>query len=136
MKINIQQIIFTFLSFLILGSCEEIGLDNNVIDRGVYSGPVVYRKYLYLKDSTEPTLSTSTVENQVKLLEDKQGLFIENDSIKYYFDTDNNIEITTEYGYIKYKRTNNSIDVNNRSEFKYTDSTVVNLGNGTLKKQY
>jgi len=135
MKINIQQIIFTFLSFLILGSCEEIGLDNNVIDRGVYSGPVVYRKYLYLKDSTEPTLSTSTVENQVKLLEDKQGLFIENDSIKYYFDTDNNIEITTEYGYIKYKRTNNSIDVNNRSEFKYTDSTVVNLGNGTLKKQ-
>jgi len=135
MKINIQQIIFTFLSFLILGSCEEIGLDNNVIDRGLYSGPVVYRKYLYLKDSTEPTLSTSTVENQVKLLEDKQGLFIENDSIKYYFDTDNNIEITTEYGYIKYKRTNNSIDVNNRSEFKYTDSTVVNLGNGTLKKQ-
>ena len=135
MKINIQQIIFTFLSFLILGSCEEIGLDNNVIDRGVYSGPVVYRKYLYLKDSTEPTLSTSTVENQVKLLEDKKGLFIENDSIKYYFDTDNNIEITTEYGYIKYKRTNNSIDVNNRSEFKYTDSTVVNLGNGTLKKQ-
>jgi hypothetical protein len=120
---------------LILGSCEEIGLDNNVIDRGLYSGPVVYRKYLYLKDSTEPTLSTSTVENQVKLLEDKQGLFIENDSIKYYFDTDNNIEITTEYGYIKYKRTNNSIDVNNRSEFKYTDSTVVNLGNGTLKKQ-
>jgi len=135
MKINIQQIIFTFLSFLILGSCEEIGLDNNVIDRGVYSGPVVYRKYLYLKDSTEPTLSTSTIENQVKLLEDKQGLFIENDSIKYYFETDNNIEITTEYGYIKYKRTNNSIDVNNRSEFKYTDSTVVNLGNGTLKKQ-
>jgi len=135
MKINIQQIIFTFLSFLILSSCEEIGLDNNVIDRGLYSGPVVYRKYLYLKDSTEPTLSTSTVENQVKLLEDKQGLFIENDSIKYYFDTDNNIEITTEYGYIKYKRTNNSIDVNNRSEFKYTDSTVVNLGNGTLKKQ-
>ena len=135
MKINIQQIIITSLSFLILSSCEEIGLDNNVIDRGVYSGPVVYRKYLYLKDSTEPTLSTSTVENQVKLLEDKQGLFIENDSIKYYFDTDNNIEITTEYGYIKYKRTNNSIDVNNRSEFKYTDSTVVNLGNGTLKKQ-
>ena len=135
MKINIQQIIFTFLSFLILGSCEEIGLDNNVIDRGLYSGPLVYRKYLYLKDSTEPTLSTSTVENQVKLLEDKQGLFIENDSIKYYFDTDNNIEITTEYGYIKYKRSNNSIDVNNRSEFKYTDSTVVNLGNGTLKKQ-
>ena len=123
-------------ALLSFSACEEIGISNDpILDRGMYTGNVTYRKYTYLKDSSEPTLITSMSKLDVPLKENKKGLFIEHNSEKYHFDIDNNIEITTNDGYIKYKRTNNSIEVNNRSETAYSDSTIVILGNGTLEKQ-
>lgn len=120
----------------ILGACDDIGLNNNpVIDRGLYSGPVTYRKYTYLRDSSDPKLEIEIYNNEVHLKEDKKGLFIENNNLNYYFDIENNIEITTDNGYIKYKRTNKSIEVSSRTETTYTDSTVISLGNGTLETE-
>lgn len=123
-------------ALLSFSACEEIGISNDpILDRGMYTGNVTYRKYTYLKDSSEPTLITSMSKLDVPLKENKKGLFIEHNSEKHHFDIDNNIQITTNNGYIKYKRTNNSIEVNNRSETAYSDSTIVILGNGTLEKQ-
>lgn len=135
-KRNFKLGTYLIPTLIILGACSDIGLNTNpVIDRGLYSGPVTYRKYTYLRDSSEPKLDISVITNEVRLKEDKKGLFIENNNVNYYFDIENNIEITTDDGYIKYKRTNKSIEVNNRTESKYTDSTVVSLGNGTLEKE-
>ena len=116
-------------------ACEELGIGDAVLDRGLYTGNVTYRKYTYLRDSSEPKLELLFSNDQIQLKEDKKGLFIQNNSVNYYFDTENNIEITTDKGYIKYKRTNNSIELNSRTETAYTDSTIVSLGNGTLEKQ-
>lgn len=122
-------------ALLSFSACEDLGIGDAVLDRGLYTGNVTYRKYTYLKDSSEPKLDILVFNNQVRLQEDKKGLFIENNTVNYYFDKENNIEITTNEGYIKYKRTNNSIEMNTRTEIAYADSTTVSLGNGTLEKQ-
>jgi hypothetical protein len=133
-KFYLGGILLTAL--LSFSACEEIGLtDDPILDRGLYTGNVTYRTYTYLKDSSEPTLITRITKLDVPLKENKKGLFIEHNMEKHHFDIENNIEITTNDGYIKYKRTNNSIEVNNRSETAYSDSTIVILGNGTLEKQ-
>ncbi len=132
-KFHFGGILLTAL--LSFSACEDLGIGDAVLDRGLYTGNVTYRKYTYLKDSSEPKLDILVFNNQVRLQEDKKGLFIENNTVNYYFDNENNIEITTNEGYIKYKRTNNSIEMNTRTEIAYADSTTVSLGNGTLEKQ-
>ncbi len=116
-------------------ACEEINLDDQVLDRGIYSGPVNYKIYVYLKDSSVPDFRMRTLDNQLPLKEDKKGLFIEYGTERYHFDNENIINITTNTGYIKYLRTNNEINVDYRDEVVYADSTVISNGSGTLKKQ-
>ena len=132
-KFHFGGILLTAL--LSIPDCEALGIGDTDLDRGHYTGNVTYSKYTYLKDSSEPKLDILVFNNQVRLQEDKKGLFIENNTVNYYFDNENNIEITTNEGYIKYKRTNNSIEMNTRTEITYADSTTVSLGNGTLEKQ-
>lgn len=122
-------------ALLFLCSCDDILSKDKVIDRGEYSGPVLYRVYTYTPDSATPAFKTVTYDNQVRLQEDREGLFIEINTVNHHFDKENKIEIINGKNYIKFYRTNNAIDMDTRTETQNKDTLIISVGSGTLKKK-
>jgi hypothetical protein len=132
-KFYLGGILLTAL--LSFSACEELSIGDAVLDRGEYSGPVLYRVYTYTPDSATPAFNTVTYDNQVRLQEDREGLFIEINTVNHHFDKENKIEIINGKNYIKFYRTNNAIDMDTRTETQNKDTLIISLGNGTLEKQ-